>query len=133
MTLATLSQETFARVAKALSKCPSAADGGDLGVFQPGDGWLCSDAEQCVHMCASNLVACMNRSAIYLHIKNHRDYVCRFATCINICRLLISSMHQRYVCVPFLHRHIVVGELDPAFDRALAADHHSSDKSGDTA
>ncbi|CAK8997181.1 Peptidyl-prolyl cis-trans isomerase C (PPIase C) (Parvulin) (Rotamase C) [Durusdinium trenchii] len=29
--------ETFARVAKALSKCPSAADGGDLGVFQPGE------------------------------------------------------------------------------------------------
>ena len=29
--------ETFARVARALSKCPSASDGGDLGVFQPGE------------------------------------------------------------------------------------------------
>lgn len=40
-------EETFAKVAKALSKCPSAADGGDLGVFQPGEldpafdrGWV---------------------------------------------------------------------------------------------
>ena len=31
------SEETFARVARALSKCPSASDGGDLGVFQPGE------------------------------------------------------------------------------------------------
>lgn len=29
--------ETFAKVAKALSKCPSASDGGDLGFFQPGE------------------------------------------------------------------------------------------------
>eukprot|EP00437_Effrenium_voratum_P018889 CAMPEP_0181448136 /NCGR_PEP_ID=MMETSP1110-20121109/26984_1 /TAXON_ID=174948 /ORGANISM="Symbiodinium sp., Strain CCMP421" /LENGTH=123 /DNA_ID=CAMNT_0023572275 /DNA_START=170 /DNA_END=541 /DNA_ORIENTATION=+ len=29
--------ESFSRVAKALSQCKSAVDGGDLGVFQPGE------------------------------------------------------------------------------------------------